>query len=654
MSESTQRRGVLATLGGRLFDHASVFSIGSGLEIVLGLVRLAILTRLLEISIYGQLTLLVLFAGWVTVLVRVSIVTGTLISAFRGGGDEEGIDDDSAPQVDSKHGQRTVLGTGLLVSLMITATLVAVVGAFAGPIDEMLIDSGDGFLIVAATLLGGLNGCFRLVSSIPRFERKPRTYVVLQLLHTLLGLVAAVALIEAGFGLEGAIAGLTLGTILSFIPALIVSRHRFALRFGAEHVMALVRTGAPLIWITVGFWAFRSVDLFMISRYLSDVDVAVYRVAARIGGLTTSAVGGLILAWGPLMRGPMRGALHREGLLEEAGSRLFTYFWLVSLWIILALALLRDGLVLIAGPGYGDAAALMPLLGISGLLVSTLVVGYRTSMMRGKRRYFIVLAVAMPILLVGLAVVLMPRFGLDGAAATVIVPPLLAAAVFLWISERSDRPIGLSWAGLTRGTVIAAAWAAVWLPLTAAAGSLAVPLGLVATLAVPVAFVVGGALSRDEAMRFASLIRAPKLRDSIDPLELLGRQDLDLLDSLLRKGEGVESAARASGREVDEVLAHLVALLREIGEIGEPKPIDPKLGSYLLSGENVNLRDRKGHMLALEEGVSSLEVDELTTIATRVRELPQRRWDKIAGAESDAEEASEGEDGGAQEGASRS
>jgi O-antigen/teichoic acid export membrane protein len=633
-AERTVQPSALVTLAERVVSHTSIFAVGASAGLVLSAVRIAVLTRLLEISVYGQLTLLVVLAGFVTVLSRILIITGSLRASFRGGDDDDdddaGADEGEQAKLTSGYDPRRVLGTSLIGSMLLTAVLVAGVAAFAKPIDEMLIDSGLQFAVIAAILLGGLDGSFQLVSQIARYERRPVTHVALLLTHALLGLVAATTLIEAGYGLEGAIGGLALGSALALVLGMWVSRHRFSLTVDFGYLAMLARLGAPFIGLALGAWLFRQTDILMISRYLSTDDVALYRVAARIGALIAGLVGGVLFAWGPLMRGPLRGSLHREGLLVTAKAGLLTYFWLVAIWLIVALFLTRDLLIRIAPPEYGQVAYLIAFLGVASLLTSGLIVVHRTSGLKRRRLILTAFYLGMSPVLVALCVLLIPRFGLDGAAAATIVTPLSTAAMYLVISQRiGSESLDLPWARLALATSLGAGYSVLFVLIARAIGDAGIYVSVAAALIFPGALVLTGALPREDATTIVKLlIRLPRRRGPrfADGLTSLDDRDIEVLDALLRRRRAPVEVARATDRDEDELLERFVYLLREVGKIGHPRPTDNLVGRYLLSPTNVTLRDREGHLLALDRGVDSMDVDQLTTLTDRISKLSEKQW----------------------------
>lgn len=619
-------RGALSILGQHLAAHGLIYVVGTGIGAVLALTRVVVLTRILEIPVYGQLAILILTAGFVSTFCRVAFVSGTIRAIFRGG-DEEGAEDEELgpgseePDIATDE-QRRILATGIIATLALTALLTGVTALAIDPIERGLIGSGSTTAVLLTPLLGGLGAVFYLISALARFERRPVAYVSLETLHGLLAIGVAVIAIEAGYGIDGAMAGLVIGSAISLLPAAFVSRHRLGYRVDPRMALGLVRLGLPLAGITLGFWMFRNADLFMVSRYLSDTDVAIYQVAARVGLFSSALVGGVIMAWGPLMRGPLRGALHREGRLGDASARVLTYFWFLTLWLLIGLVMFQDQLVRIAPGTYESASSLIPLVGASALSTSLLLMIYRATRRRKKREWFVGVSLTLPVLLVGLCIVLIPWLGLEGAAIAGIVAPGVGSAVMMGLSQRGDQRLEMPWKRLIMAGLLALP-AFLVAPAIRDLTSVPLLLGIVVVVLYPAALVLFRVLPRAESRVLAGLLRRQRGKD----LSSLEVEELELIEILVRRRAGIEEAGDRLGRDQDELLVELVDCLRRIEGLPPGGPSDALIGRHLAQRDsNQTVHDRAGHLLSLDHGLDALELQRISATADSLARIKRRRW----------------------------
>ena len=627
--------GALTVLSRRLAPRGAAYALGSVIGAALALVQLVVLTRILPIDEFGNLAILLFFSGLVTLIVRICGVQGTLVSVFRGAdeGDDDVMDDvvPDAPAAD-----RELLGTGLALSLLLTAALTLVALVAAEPLDRWLISSGEPRAITWAALAGGLEGVWRLLHSVPRYERRPSAYVALDVLHAGLRLGAAIALVEAGFGLAGATAGLAIGSALSLLPALAVSGHRFRLSLDRSYARLLLVRGRPLALIAIGFWALRDTDVFLVSRLLPSSDVALYRAASRMALPVAYLSSALLLAWGPLTRGPLRGALHRQRAIVAAGARLATYYWLLALMLIVGLTLASPALVHLAPPDYAAAGPVIPYLAVATAVHGAFVMIYRTVRLPEKARLLRRLLVAMVPLYAGLVLLLIPPFGLPGAAGATTATALVGAAVLLRRSQTGKDPLPLPWARLGLASTLAGAC----LVFTAAPWSGRRRSGAPRASSRFRCSWCGPARSHGETRGPCSTSRVES-RPCAEPVPELAPDDLVLVELLAWRRRSLAEVAVQLGQPEEVVLERFVAVLRATARVGSPTPLDGEIARYLLDARTVNARDRVGHRLALRKEVGLLDVDALTAAFEQLRrDRPRtsRRVDRAMKASSDGVE----------------
>ena len=623
----------LERLARRLVRHGTVYAIGSALGLALAIGQIAVLTRLMSPGEFGRFALLVIFSGFVTLLGNLGVVQGTLVSAFRGG-DEDDLDEGDEPEEQRPAADRTnrrLLGTGLVVVLLIGSLLTGC-AALAAPViaDLLLGGRGGSGAVVAATAYGALGSVWRLVSAIPRFERRPKTYVALASGQRVIALAAAAALLEGGLGISGAIAGLLIGRAAASVLAFAISRRRFVLALNREDAVTVARRGAPFVVISLAFFAGRNVDLYILSLYASDADVGLYRVAGRLSAFVGMALNVTLLAWGPLTRGPLAAALKERGAIDVARSRLVTYFSLLAAASVVALVLTADALIRIAAGPYGGASETIPLLGVAAAAAGLLTVVFRMARLPGKVRLFRRIGILYAALALVGSLVLVPPFGVDGAAVAAIVSGAVGAAIMIVLSQRGPHPLPLERGRLVRCALVTA------LCCGAGVGARALPSGpetaadVLIALAFAALVLATGVLPRAEGRRLLALagLRRSRLerRDLHARLAALDPDDAELLRALAIRREAPADVGGRLGLGSDETLTRFVAVLRRLGDVGEPGRLDARIGAHLVSRAATTRRDIDGYMLALRADADALELDRLSELFDAIRRAPPSGW----------------------------
>jgi O-antigen/teichoic acid export membrane protein len=634
--------GVLHTLGLRLAGHSAIYVLGGLLSAVYGLTQIVVLTRVLPVDGYGRLAVLVLYSHLITTICNLGFVTGTMLSLpFSGGGgggggmDEDGdgddeVEDDRAARRPAGD-PRKLLGTGMSIALLLTAALTGLSAVLAGPLARLLGDPHNAEAVVWATAAGGLGTVWRMVTSVPRLERRPGRYVALQGGYWAISLGAAAALASSGFGVAGAMAGITIGHLAACALGLALAWHKFRPAWQRSAVGHLGRRGLPYATITLPGFVTRHADLFILTMYVPHRELALYGVATRFTRIPSLAAGSAVLAFGPIFRGPMRAALDRKAAGDFARERIFSYYLILATFNVLALAIWAHVIVGIVPAGYADAALLIQLFALVAALHGAQGIFYRMSRFPGKIRRLRQIVWVSAVLTLGGALLLTPPFGVYGAIGAAALAPLVGFPTLLLLSQRGPTPLPLSGARILRclgiaGVCFAAAYLA--RPLPHQAELLA---AVLITLAFPVLLVATGVVPLSEVTRLAGLVRglwAPRSERARLRAELatLDAADLGLLRALAIGHDDPDALGERLGVRGDDVRRRFVALMRSLGPGGEPTRVDVRVADVLLSQAPRSHRDGLGLQLSMRGHVEPLEFDRLGALLEHLRRLPAATW----------------------------
>lgn len=618
----------LHVMGRRLAGHSALYALGAALGFLFLLVQFAVLTRLLPKAAFGQLAILILAGGFITIVCNLAFVTGSLITVFQGGDEDELSEQPERFGVDS----RGVLGTGLLTIVLAGAVIVGLCAIFAPWLGRHLLgDAGAGAAVVWAAAGGVVSSLWRLLSAIPRFERRPIVFLSIQTANHALAIGVAAALVATGGGLTEAVAGLTLGRTAALLVAMLVARHRFRLNLTRRYAAKILRQGRPYVILSGAFFLSRNADLFVLTRFVDNAEIATYVVAARLGMIPNFAVSATLFAWGPLLRGPLRAALEKQDAIDVARSRLTSYYLLLATWIVLASVLFAEVFVMIAPKGYAPAAAVVPLLTIAAALHGFMMVLYRMSRFDGKLRKLKQIAIFSVFATVGGSYAFIPSQGVTGAAVVSLLVPLAGAGVMLFYSQRRGNPLRFQRRTMVgcfglAGLCAAAGLAARGLPFRV---EIWVDVALVA--AYPLLLIATGALPRSHAARLLGALggfrgaRAEKRRLRAS-LAGLPPADVELLEALIRRRERPADIGEQLGEAEDDVIRRMVLIVRGLAGTQGRSVIEAKLGRYLLSRASRTQRDRAGYILSLSKEVKALDLDRMTAVVDRLARLPAGAW----------------------------
>lgn len=668
---STHGHTPLIAFGHRLRSHAGIYALSHFGVFLFGMVNVAVLTRLLPIEAFGRLAVYLLLAALLTTIYNLGSLQGVLISVFGAGGGEVedmGLDEaEGAPVVANREKAMT---TGLLLTVAIAALGTAVVFAAAPQFAGLLGVPGELGAVRLAALCGATGAVWRLVLNVPRLERRPVLYSSLGLTRPAFALGLGVVFVLLGFSVEGALAGIAVGTALAIPVAIAFGRRNYALGLEPSIVPQVFRKGAFVVPIIAAMWIVTNVDLFLVNAYAPADAVGPYRVAMRLGAGVSYLVSAVSTAYLPLKRTPLYTAMSDEHGPSGFGSTLLSAFLFVCIWAILALALLADLLIRVAPSSYADAAPLVPLIGLGMVACGVQLVIYRGAKFQNRRNWHIGLLGLASLIFVLAGLVLVPSFGGYGAAAAQIVAFTVGAVILLWVVQRSEHPLELQYGKLGRAVGVGLLCIALGQLLAPLAGQWRILVDLAILAGFPALLVLARAFPSEELRAFVDISRPalprPRRRRSsaiAAKVERLDQADRRTLSALLAGGATAGEAARTLSISEREMLGRFVASLRQLapvrvrvtngagtareadgvaddesevettdGEEKEPKDpatLEAELASYLLSRRGVATRDELAERLC-EDGVDPMDLDDLDSTLGRLRKIPRREWQRLA------------------------
>jgi O-antigen/teichoic acid export membrane protein len=627
-------------LGRQLGRHTAIYLAGTAGALPIFLVNAVVLTHFLVPAVYGHLGVLTVTASLMSVVENLVTLPGTFAYAYRttGGGDgDDELDDDA--DLDEEEFRvrgpdpRRVVATGFATMGLAIVAISAAPILFAGTVADWLIgDSRAGSAIIWMVAAAAAGALWRMVGKFPRIERRPMLYAGMHIGRALLVLGVTGALVASGNGITGALAGLTLGTLLPALAGLVIFRGAFTPALSGSDLRGIYRIGRRSVVMHLAMMVTVTADILLLSRVVSAADVGLYRLATRFGGIAGYLSSAFMLAWAPLRRTSVYRAALDVGA-EQTKSRIVTYYVLACLTLIVVLGVAADGLVQLAPPAYEDAAPLVPIIGLAAVARGGLRVLNRTARFRRRRRWYQGTVIGGAVLAVLLNLLLIPLLGSYGAALSVLLTPLLGCAVLAIKARRSPTPVPFETRRITIVVLLAAlslliAWRGdVWTNLPP-------PLfDLLALACFAIGVVVFGALPRGELRPLGSVLRSalPGRRKAatVRRLAALPTADRHLLTLLLHHRWAAERIGEALDIPAETVQRRAVAALRRAGGVAGSTAHDAELAAFLFSDKWLGERDAIAR--ALWEHSDVVALHRLELVVEDVRKLPERRWVALNG-----------------------
>jgi O-antigen/teichoic acid export membrane protein len=443
-----------AVLGIRLLRYSGAQGVSLAVGNVLQMVSVLVVAAYLGPDDMGRYALLIFLASLAVQILSLPSKPGTIRRVF-GGGDDEGDDEDE--DADMAASPERALGTGLAWTALLGVVGCGLIIAFDKPLAELLLGDGtDPSLVMwsGVLVIGWL--MVKLASMVIWLERRPSAFLIADSARPALSLAAVLAFLAAGEGLEGAIAGAALGTLVACAVPLTLLRGSFEPSFDTAEVVQIVRKGADRAPIVSSFWFVQNADIFLLSRFISDTDLGIYNLASRTGLVVALLPQGFRIAMRALRKSAAFEAVQDQYGKATAQGQLLGYFVQLCVFSVLVMVLLGTVIVDAAPPEYSDAAGLIPFCA-AGFVMSPLLRTVNQSVsISHNRAKFISGVVGGALVFAAAIVVFAPEVGAYAAPLAMVIG-LGGPATLLFINGQvGKKPLDFPYREVVKAIALAA------------------------------------------------------------------------------------------------------------------------------------------------------------------------------------------------------
>ena len=409
----------------RIASSSGLYAVGEVLNRGLAFLLLPVYTRYLPQSEYGALDLFNAFSGVLFACLLLGMPSA-LTKVFH-----QDCENDSE--------RSRVLFTALGLDLPVLLFGGGILFVFAEPLGRLIIGT-DGMggmvrLVVATAVSASL---VAIVLSSFRARERAMAFVVVNLLQFVPAMVLNIVLVvHFELGMEGVLWGNLISSVVSLPVGLWLAGREDVWRFDRRLVEPLVHFGVLLIPVTLASWVIDLSDRYVLRLFEDLETIAIYGVGYKIGMILQMAVvWPFQLAWPAVSFSISK----REGH-EASYARVLTYFVLALVVGVLGLSLAsRSGLAFLAGEPYRTAAQVVPWVALAYLFNGIhfcLTPGIHIAK---KTKVLPLFSGAAAAINLGLNFLLVPRFGVMGAAWSTTVT-FFFLAVATWVLSQRVYPV---------------------------------------------------------------------------------------------------------------------------------------------------------------------------------------------------------------------
>jgi O-antigen/teichoic acid export membrane protein len=475
----------------RLLSSSMLYAATGLAQQVAGFLLIPVYTRVIPPSEYALLELLTAFLS-----IAVMCVTLGLGSA---------INKVYHRDCETPEERRAVLGTALAASLPMFAVVGGLLLVFAEPISLLLMGNRDHAELLRIAVVSSL--CYAAVGMVLgglRARERTVAYSCVTVVQFLLGLgLNLVMVVVVGLGVKGILLGNLTANVCALALGFVLTGPGGRVAFDRRLLRPLFAFGIAIVPAMLSSWVMDVSDRYLLRVFRDLGEVAQYGVGYKFGMAVQ-----LLVTWPFQLAWPQIAfAISREEGHERTYARVLTYLLLVLTFVVLVFVGASTSVIpLVIGHQYLPGSAVVPVVAAAYALSALQYCVSPGIHIGGRTRALSVVGVAAAVSNLLFGLVLIPSFGMAGAAWATVVAYALAFGGSAWLAQRS-HPVRYERGRVARivGSGLAA-WGAMRVVSAHATGTwLAV--GQLGALGVFVVLVLlSGFVARDERDYLAALV----------------------------------------------------------------------------------------------------------------------------------------------------
>jgi O-antigen/teichoic acid export membrane protein len=245
-------------------------------------------------------------------------------------------------------------------------------------------------------------------------------------------------------GIEGILLGYLAGSSIQYLLMFFLTFRGLRWGFDTDELKKMLAFGTPLIFGRLAAISFQSIDRIFLKHYVNMRIVGLY----AFGNQLTSPINMLVTTPFSMIWPNMQFSTMKDRDANEYYARMLTYMVLLAAIFALPLAILVEDLLhIIASPKYWETAAVVPWLALASVLdITNPVLSVGVSL---KRKSFLspIIVITSALINIGLNFLLIPTYGMKGAAIATVLSYIAMCVIRYQISNRLV-PVTYEWGRL--------------------------------------------------------------------------------------------------------------------------------------------------------------------------------------------------------------
>lgn len=401
--------------------QAFIYSLGNLSAKVIGLVLLPLYTSYLTTEEYGILAILEVISAFMVAVLGFKLSTAMM----RWSSNE-----------DSTQKTKAILFTTFVSAVIILALLNLTLQPLTEQLSNLFFGSlnfKDYFVILIVSASFEILNLFSL--DLLRLKEKPIFFVTVSMIRLTVILVLNVYFVKyQGIGVVGIILSQLIGNVVLFLITLPFLIKNMVFKFLKDEIKPMLRYSIPLIFSTTSMMLLTMGDRFLIKYYLNYSEVGVYSLGYKLASVMN------MLVIQSFQNGflPIAYKNYDKPDAQRFFSKTLTYYSFILVLCGLGLSLFSEEVIILFSKNaeFNIAYTVVPFIALAFVFKGIQYVYSLGLHFAKKTKYNASIVMGAAIINLGLNVLLIPNFGIYGAAIATIITWVLMSTAFYKFSYR--------------------------------------------------------------------------------------------------------------------------------------------------------------------------------------------------------------------------
>ena len=411
-----------------LLKHTFLYSVGKILPQFIGFLLLPIYTSVLTTKEYGIIESLYI----VTMVLTIFFSLASERSMFRLYYDYK-----------TKLDKQLFIGNLSIIVIIASSCLLGLTFLFSNQVSLIFKDIPFNPFFIFAILTSFLMTFSFIPQTLYQVEKQPIKFLILSISTFVTStLFILYFILYQQQGAIGLIKGRFFGYLCIFPFNLLIIYKASSFKIKKRVIKNILNFSIPMIPILLTAWILNMSNRIFIEQYFSLIEVGIFSLAFRISSIVTIVLGGLFTAFNPVFY-----SLSNDNInIEESKNKLYNLCKIISFTVLFtcfSVCLVSKEIIsLFFDKSYSPAIGLIPLIIVSILLVNISGLFNLMIYQEKKPKTIMYISIVGAFLSILLNFLLVPRYGMIGAAYASIITALIIM-VSKYVYARKAYYIGL-------------------------------------------------------------------------------------------------------------------------------------------------------------------------------------------------------------------